>query len=207
LSEQTDLNLIHATARELYGRAVWTHKVHEVEREECTKQTIRLNRWNIGIAALTTALAVSSPLISHPWGIILTALSAATNVCFVVAQASSNPAEKESQQRVAAKEVLCLREDLLLLIMRCQMSNAKAEDLLKDLESITRELTRAYKFMPNTSPVANGEAGKRLGRGEMTFSDEEIDNLLPAAMRTKIRRLIPHEGSDGGRLPKASGQS
>ena len=72
---------------------------------------------------------------------------------------------------MAAKEVLCLREEFLLLIMNCQMQDADAGVLKKQLEILTRELTRAYKFMPDTSPEANGITGKRLSGGEMTFSE------------------------------------
>jgi hypothetical protein len=38
MSDKDDLSVILATARELYGRAVWTHKVHEIERELCSKK-------------------------------------------------------------------------------------------------------------------------------------------------------------------------
>ena len=37
----SDLDLVHATARELFGRAVWTHKVHEVEREQSRRRLDR----------------------------------------------------------------------------------------------------------------------------------------------------------------------
>ena len=195
----SDLDLVHATARELFGRAVWTHKVHEVAREQYTKKSGHVNIWNIASAALTVALAAGSPLIPSPWNVILTGLSATATICLVIWQASSNTAAKEAQQRVAAKEVLCLREEFLLLIMNCQMTDADAGALKKHLESLTRELTRAYKFMPDTSPEANGITGKRLSGGEMTFSDEEINSYLPAALRKKIS---PSEDTGGEQTPK-----
>jgi hypothetical protein len=83
--------------------------------------------------------------------------------------------------------MLWLREQLFYLIVRCHMTTPDLEVLQRSLESITRELTLAYKFMPNTSSKANGGAGKRLHAGEMTFSDDEIDQWLP----TKFRKGTP----------------
>jgi hypothetical protein len=82
------------------------------------------------------------------------------------------------------------------------MSYADPMVLRKSLESITRDLGRAYKFMPNTSQGANSETGKRLHAGETTFSDEE--SFLPVKLRSKAyhARLCP-SGSAGG-LPPAT---
>jgi hypothetical protein len=204
VTNQADLDLVHATARETYGRAVWTHKVHEVERERFTKKSGWLSFANIIVAAATTAFAVASPFMEHSRGIFLTALFAAINVCLVVAQASLNYPEKESQQRTAAKELLCLRDELQLLIMNCLMSNADPAVLRKSLECITRELGRAYKFMPNTSQGANSETGKRLHAGEMTFSDEEIDSFLPVRLRSKANPTKLNPTGSGGELPPAT---
>jgi hypothetical protein len=44
---------------------------------------------------------------------------------------------------------------------------------------------------------------KRLSGGEMTFSDEEINSYLPAAMRKKISVMNPSADNAGGQLPGA----
>jgi SMODS and SLOG-associating 2TM effector domain family 4 len=204
MSSQADIDLVHATARETYGRAVWTHKVHEVERERFTKKSGWLSFANIVVAAATTGFAVGAPYMEHFHGILLTALSAAVNVCLVVAQASLNYPEKEGQQRTAAKELLCLRDELQLLIMNCQMSDADPAVLRKSLECITRELGRAYKFVPNTSQGANSETGKRLHAREMTFSDAEIDSFLPVKLRSKAYQAKLNPACSGGELPPAT---
>jgi hypothetical protein len=99
-----------------------------------------------------------------------------------------NHPEKEARQRIAAKEVLCLRDELELLIMNCQTSDADPTALRKSLEHLTRELDRAYKFVPNTSPETNIETGRRLHAGEMTFTDEEMNaSCRPASARSRRR--------------------
>ncbi len=63
------------------------------------------------------------------------------------------------------------------------MPSEQVNQLQARLESITRELTGFYKFAPNTSPEAYAEATAALKSGEFTFSDDEIDGLLPTNLR------------------------
>ena len=53
------------------------------------------------------------------------------------------------------------------------------------LQSLTRELTAVYKFAPNTSPSAYKQAKADLDGGHFTFSDEDIDALLPTHLCDK----------------------
>jgi hypothetical protein len=101
----------------------------------------------------------------------------------VVWQGSFDPAGKENQQRTAAKELLWIREQLLLLIMDCHMPSVPLQQLQKCLETINRELTAVYKFAPNTSPEAYSLADKSLKSGHFTFTDDEIDGFLPSVLR------------------------
>lgn len=49
---------ILTTARELYGRVVYSHKTHEQEREFWGAKTLWMNRANISLTGLTTLLAI-----------------------------------------------------------------------------------------------------------------------------------------------------
>jgi len=178
-----DIELILATARELYGRAVYSHKVHEVERELCSKSVTTMNIINIVLAALTTVLAVISVSLKPLWAMIATAAAAAFSVCFAIWQASFDPASKEQRQRTAAKELLSIREQFLLLIQKCHISNADPTDLQKCLEGLTTQLLAAYKFVPNTESKAYGIADGRLKGAQFTFADKEIDGFLPTELR------------------------
>jgi hypothetical protein len=183
MSNKSDIDLILATARELYGRAVYTHKVHEVEREMWADTVVTMNIWNIVLAAATTIFAVISASLKPTWAMIVTAVLAAASICFVIWQASFDPAGKEAQQRVAAKEMLWIREQLLLLIQKCNGASPSIEHLNGLLEALTTQVTAAYKFAPGTSKTAYDEADRRLKSGQFTFSDDEIDRFLPTELR------------------------
>jgi hypothetical protein len=179
---------ILATARELYGRLVHTHLTHEKERLIWTAKVCWMNRANIALASATTFFAVLSASLKPDWAIILTALFAVATVSFVMWQSNYDPATKEAQQRVAAKELLWIREQLLLLITDCHISTCPQNQLEQRLNLITRELTAVYKFAPNTSPEAYAQAKADIDGGHFTFSDEEIDAMLPVALRKKAGR-------------------
>jgi hypothetical protein len=180
LSIDPECEYILGTARELYGRVVYTHKTHEQEREIWAGKACTLNRINVG---LTTVFAVVSATFKPTWALITTALFAGASVGFVVYQSSFDPAVKENLHRTAAKELLWIREQLLLLIADCNLQSVPITQLQHSLEMITRELTAVYKFAPNTSPEAYKRAEKMIKGGHFTFTDDEINELLPPTLR------------------------
>lgn len=184
MTTQDDLSNILACARELYGRVVWSHKTHEQQREICSGSVRSMSNINIGLAGLTTVFAVVSTKFPDAWALVPTALLAASSVCFAIWQASADPSTQESKQRNAAKELLWCREQLMLFIAACY-SNTPIDQLQLRLEMLTREVTAVYKFAPDTSGDAYERASKMLKGGHFTFSDDEIDELLPTQLRKK----------------------
>jgi hypothetical protein len=184
--ETDDRAYVLAAARELYGRVVYSHKTHEKERIIWGDKVCSMGRWNVWLVSLTTLFAILSAVLKPLALLLLTALISAATTGFVLWQANFDPVGKENQHRTAAKELLWIREQLLLLIERCHLESVPAHELQMSLESLTRELTSMYKFAPNTSASAYEQAQAALKSGEFTFSDEEIDAFLPAALRKRI---------------------
>jgi conflict system pore-forming effector with SLATT domain len=189
MTQENGREYILATARELYGRAIYSHKTHEKEREIWSGRACAMNVLNIILISFTTLFAIISATFRPSWSLLVTAILASATTAFVLWQSSFDPVGKESQHRTAAKELLWIREQLLLLIERCHTATEQVSHLQASLESITRELTGLYKFAPNTSPTAYAKAGAALKNGEFTFSDAEIDAFLPG----KLRRTRPEK--------------
>jgi hypothetical protein len=178
-----DRSAILATTRELYGRLVYTHITHEKERQTWSEKVCWMNRINICLASATTFFAIISATLKPTWSILVTALFAVATVSFIMWQANYDPAGKEALHRTAAKELLWIREQLLLLITDCHISTCMHQELERRLDLLTRELTAVYKFAPNTSPAAFDQAEAAIKGGHFTFSDDEIDIMLPAQLR------------------------
>ena len=185
MSEDTGRDYVLAVSRELYGRAVYTHKTHEKERQYWSKWAFWMNWVNISLAAATTVFAIISAVLQPLRVLITTAVLAALTTAFALWQASFDPVGKENRHRTAAKELLWIREEFLLLIERCHISTEQTAHLQSRLDSLTHELGAVYKFAPDTSPKAYADASKALKSGEFTFSDAEIDGLLPTRLRKK----------------------
>jgi hypothetical protein len=184
MSEQSGREYVLATARELYGRVVYSHKVHEKEREIWSDKTCGMTWRNIILASATTVLAIISIAVEQKTVILtFTILSAALSTAAVLYQSSFDPVAKENRHRVAAKELLCLREELLLLIVRCRTGREELNHLQLSLENLARAVSSVYKFLPDTSPQAYANARATLKGGEMTLSDAEIDAFLPRVLR------------------------
>lgn len=180
-----DLTAILTTARDLFGRVVYTHETHERERIIWSKKVCHINWWNISLAGGTTILAIISAAFPNRVWLILTAISAGLTAACALWQANNDPSGKESQHRVAAKELLWCRQQLLMLIADCHVSSMSVEHLRKNLEIINRELHAVYKFAPNTSPEAYAAAEESIKSGHFSLSNDEIDALLPESLRQK----------------------
>jgi hypothetical protein len=173
---------ILATARELYGRVVYTHKAHEQEREIWSSKASLMNWVNILLTGSTTLFAIISASLTFRWAPVATAILASLSVAFVVWQSSNDPAGKEQTQRATAKELLWMREQLLLLIMDAHLPSVPDEKLQQELATINRELAAVYRFAPSTSPGAYARADAMIKKGDIAFSDDEIDNMLPTEL-------------------------
>lgn len=181
-----EIEPILATARDLFGRVVYTHETHERERIIWSKKVCTTNRVNNILASGTTVLAVIAAALPSTIVLILTAIAAGATTGFGLWQSSSDAAGKESQHRIAAKELLWCRQQLAMLIADCQIP-LSVETLRRNLEIVNRELHAIYKFAPSTSPEAYKEAEAQIKGGHFSLSDDEVDALLPEALR-KVKR-------------------
>lgn len=170
-----------AAARGNYARTAWTHKIHEKQREIWAHRANQVKWGNVLLAGATTALAIVATATDHHL-LALTAISAFLTVCFAVGQAVYDPQSREESHRMAAKEFLRLRDEFLMLIADCRAPSGR-EAGQNRLEVLERELHAICKFAPDTSPQAYNAAKVAIDRGEVSFTDEEIDRLLPAELR------------------------
>ena len=92
-----DIEPIRATARDLYGRVVYTYETHERERIIWSAKVSTTNRWNTILATATTVLAVVSATLPGPVVLILTAVAAGATTAFAIWQSSSDAAGEETK--------------------------------------------------------------------------------------------------------------
>jgi len=179
--------------RELYGRLAWTHKTHEKDREIWSSK-VCLTRWvNVVLIGITSVLATVGAITNHQTVLIVTSIFGAVSTAFVVYQLSFNPEKKESEHRMAAKRMLYLRDQYLILIQEAMSEKIPLDQLRSKLESLHRETSIVYEFSPDSSSKAYSAASEALKtKEELTFSAEEIDMLLPECLR--LTKKMPEGG-------------
>lgn len=182
--------------RELYGRVAWTHKTHEKDREIWSRR-VRLTRWiNVVLIGITSTLATVGAISNSQIIFVVTSIVGAVSTAFVVYQLSFNPGKAEAEHRMAAKRLLYLRDQYLILIQEAMSGRTSIQQLQNKLESLHREASIVYEYAPDSSSKAYTAASEALKtKEELTFSREEIDMLLPEDLR--LTRKMPREVEEG----------
>lgn len=184
-----DFQKFLGTVRELYGRVAWTHKTHEKDREIWSRR-VYLTRWaNVILIGITSILATVGAISKSQIAFVVTSIFGAVSTAFVVYQLSFKPEKAEAEHRMVAKRLLSLRDQYLILIQEVMSGRIPIQDLQRKLESLHRETSIIYEYAPDSSSKAYKAASEALKiKEELTFNCDEIDMLLPEALRltTKI---------------------
>lgn len=191
-SAMNDSQKFLGLARELYGRVAWTHKTHEKDREIWSRK-VCLTRWiNVVLIGITSLLATVGAIFNNQVIFVVASIFGAVSTAFVVYQLSFNPEKTEEGHRMAAKRLLYLRDQYLVLIQEAMSERTSIEQLQNKLESLHREASIVYEYAPDSSSKAYMAASEALKTNEeLTFSREEIDKLLPKDLR--LTKEVPQE--------------
>ena len=102
----------------------------------------------------------------------------------------------DSVYRQSAADLWLIREKYLALITDLRVSDDPIENIRLRRDALLKQLHTVYSGAPSTTVRAYTEAQKALQQWEeMTFSDEEIDKLLPRQLQSALSRP---DGSDQG---------
>lgn len=177
-------DIIEAQLRELYGRAVWTHKT----QEKCADILRNCNHTMKVIQIILSALTTTGILVAifgdnKTIGIISAILSAClfTINAYFQKYDLGEIAQKHSE---SASEIWNIREYYLSLLTDLKSGIITNEQASLKRDEIQGELFNIYKGAPRTLSKAYKKATKALNMNEeLTFSNDEINNLLPSELR------------------------
>ncbi len=176
--------ILESQLRELYGRAVWTHKTQEKCADILKLRNHTMKVVQIAISALTTTgILVTVFGESKIIGIISAILSAIgfTINSYYQKYDLGELSEKHSE---AALEIWKIREQYLSLLTDLKSDIVDLTYIQDKRDQLLSELHSVYKGSPRTINQAYKMATKGLKENEeLTFSDKEINNLLPVDLR------------------------
>ena len=170
--------------RECYGRVVYSHKTHEKCADLLLRRLRSIKLWQIVLSSLTTAGFIGAILGA---GLVGAAIGGVVSTTLLVLNAYTKNydlGEFAQKHRQAAADLWFIREKYLTLITDLRVGKESQEAIMNRRDMLLEDLHGVYSGAPSTTHQAYKKAQNALQRyDEMTFSDAEIDALLPSALR------------------------
>ena len=186
---------LESQVRECYGRCAYTHKTHEKMAERFDSYQSPLKWVNIVLSALITGGAVgalfdvNTPLAGYAaYAGYVTATLAIVSLVFNSCIKEFDPGKMAEMHRETASSIWNIRESYLSLITDTLDEAFSLEVLREHRDALQEKLHEIYAAAPFTDGVAYGMAQDGLqNREDLTFSEEELDRMLPYTLRRTSR--------------------
>ena len=184
MESNSQVNLLEDQIRNSYGRVVWTHKTQEKCADILLRRHNRIKILQIILSAITTTGVLVAVFGENQTVGIITAVISA--ILFGInAYTKGYDLGKEAQKHSStATNLWNIREAYFSLLTDLRSEQNSIEEIIVKRDKLQESLSNAYKGAPRTISKAYKEATKGLkSNEEMTFSDKEIDLLLPTSLR------------------------
>jgi hypothetical protein len=186
-SDGGDSTLLLAQMREAYGRAAYTHKTHEKQADICYRKHISQQRLLLALTAISSGAFLASLfglVLSKEWGSLATSFIAVLVSAITLATKNFKHGEETQQHRDVAAKLWNIRESYQSLVVDLQSGECSSADGRARRDQLQEQYAAILSEAPRTTAKAYAAAQDGLkNRQDLTFSDDEIDALLPAALR------------------------
>lgn len=176
--------------RTRYASVAWTHKIQEKQAEIYDSRYSTMATINIIAASVTSAGVISLFFTEQVW-----VKYASTIVSFVTVFLGSylktfDFSSMSKSNKAAATKLVVLRDELQTLLFKIRVCSNPINELECEFEDIQKRIHAVYAEAPKTTDAAVKMAGEAINlKKDNSFSDDEIDLLLPEA----LRRGVNHE--------------
>ena len=179
---------LEAQLRDSFGRVTYSHKTHE----KCADGLLAIQSWvkigQIVLAAASTAGFISAISGTGMVGSLIGAGSSAILLGLNLYIKDIDLAETARKHRETGRNLWFIREKYLSLITDITTRDISLSEIRCQRDRLVNELHEVYRDSPSTTAWAYRRAQKALKwNEEMTFSNEEIDDLLPENLRRRNR--------------------
>jgi hypothetical protein len=182
-----DQERLMAQIREIYGRVAYTHKTHEKQADMCAD----LNRRQRFIKVVLTAISsgaflasISGLLLNQQWAALVTSFIAVLVSAASLGDKAFRHGEEMQEHRDTAAKLWGLRESYLSLIVDLGSQSITGTAGRAERDRLQHQVEAIVSDAPRTTSKAYARAQDALQhREDLTFSESEIDQLLPAQLR------------------------
>ncbi|WP_166906493.1 SLATT domain-containing protein [Mycobacterium sp. DL440] len=179
--------LLLAQVRELYGRAAYTHKTHEKQADICYRKYWWQRRGVVAMTAVSSTTFVASLLglaNGEQWAPLVISFIALVVTTMNLGSKNFKHGEEMQQHRDTAAKVWDVRESYLSLIVDLQAGACSMQEGIARRNDLQKRYFAILGDAPRTTPKAYEAAQDGLkNREDLTFSESEIDQMLPIQLR------------------------
>lgn len=187
-------NLIEGQVRECYGRVVYSHKTHEKCANILLSQLSKIKLWQIVLSSITTVGFIATFFGSGQVGAAIGICISGTLLTLNAYTKNYDLGELAQKHRRAAADLWLIREKYLALLTDLRAGEESLVKITNRRDMLLDDLHGVYSGAPSTTSQAYKKAQEALQQyEEMTFSDSEIDVLLPRVLRKSVDTV---KGSD-----------
>jgi hypothetical protein len=186
-SQLHELDVLRAQIREAYGRVAYSHKTQEKSADYFFRAAGRMKWLQIILSAITTAgviITVFDDPARFRTMAVLSALCSCGLLIVTVYSKEGNPEGRANLHKATANRLWLIRESYVSLVTDIVAGTLTVAQATDRRDKLQEELGQIYSQAPNAASGSYKAASKGLQRNEeLTFTDEEIDLMLPAALR------------------------
>lgn len=176
--------VLEGQLRECFGRVVYSHKTHEKCADILLERLNRIKLAQLILSALTTGGVLAAILGAGRIGTAISAVLSTSLLALSAYTKNFNYGELAQKHKQAANGLWLIREQYLSLLTDVAMGEKPIEALQTERDRLLLKLHTAYNSAPPTNSAGYAEAQRALKyREDLTFSDQEIDNFLPKALK------------------------
>jgi hypothetical protein len=180
---------LESQIREAYGRVVYSETCRNKEIQHLLSKNESIKIWQIVLSALTTGSFLITIFSNKQVAGIIGAVIALVLFILNTYTKNFNLVETAQKHQKAADILWKIREEYISLLTDFEILDASdIMNMRNDLQNRTAEV---YSSSPRTGLKSYKETQKALKvEEEQTFSEEEIDIMLPNSIRRRVRNFI-----------------
>jgi len=176
--------ILEGQLRECYGRVVYSHKTHEKCADILLARLSTIKIWQIVLSAITTGGFIAAFLGAGQIGAGVGVVVSTSLLVLNAYTKNFDMGELAQKHRKSANDLWLVREKYLSLLADLAMGEKPLEIMQTHRDELLEQLHSAYIGAPSTNYKAYRKAQDALQKYEdMTFSDAEIDALLPGELK------------------------
>lgn len=176
--------LLESQLRENYGKIVYSHKTQEKCADILTRRNKLLRNSQIVLSAFITTGLLLRIFQGQEWALVVSTILSALQFGLTSFLKEYNLGETIQKHNTAALELWDAREQYLSLLTDLKGDLVTIDIVIKKRDELHEKLALTYKGSPRTFGKAYKAAQEALQMNEeLTFSDSEIDKLLPEELR------------------------